>query len=92
MCSATFGDDMWSCRGVGLTRVLAAIRLRSGATVSLVFESPGSYKTKKADTVKQLQAREAAAAAAQQKKDALLQELERDEVKLKKGKGFFGLF
>ena len=41
MCSATFGDDMWSTRGVGLTRVLAAIRVRSGATVKLVFESPG---------------------------------------------------
>ena len=24
MCSATFGNDMWSTRGVGLTRVLAA--------------------------------------------------------------------
>ena len=27
MCSATFGNEMWSCRGVGLTRVLAAIRV-----------------------------------------------------------------
>jgi hypothetical protein len=92
MCSATFGDDMWSCRGVGLARVLAAIRVRAGPTVSLVFESPGGYKNKKADTLKQLQAREAAAAAAQLKKDALLKELEQDEVRLKKGKGFFGLF
>lgn len=92
MCSATFGDEMWSCRGVGLTRVLAAIRLRAGASVSLVFESPGSYKTKKAETLKQMQTREAAAVAAQRKKDDLLSELERDEVRLKKGKGFFGLF
>jgi len=30
MCSATFGSQMWSCRGVGLTRVLAAIRVRAG--------------------------------------------------------------
>lgn len=92
MCSATFGTEMWSCRGVGLTRVLAAIRVRAGPTVSLVFESPGKYKVKKADTLKQLQAREAAAAAAQLKKDELLTELEQDEMKLKKGKGFFGLF
>lgn len=27
MCSATFGNEMWTCRGVGLTRVLAAIRV-----------------------------------------------------------------
>ncbi len=29
MCSATFGDDMWSCRGVGLGRVLSAIKVRN---------------------------------------------------------------
>ena len=29
MCSATFGDDMWSCRGVGLNRVLASIKVRN---------------------------------------------------------------
>jgi C-terminal processing protease CtpA/Prc len=34
MCSATFGDQMWSTRGVGLSRVLAAIRVRAGPTVS----------------------------------------------------------
>eukprot|EP01083_Nonionella_stella_P182791 658674_1 len=27
MCSATFGDQMWTCRGAGLTRVLAAFRV-----------------------------------------------------------------
>ena len=91
MCSATFGDQMWSTRGVGLSRVLAAIRLRSGATVRLVFESPGEYKKKAATTTKQKEAMEAARIAAQQKKDRLLSELERDEQKLKKGK-FLGLF
>jgi uncharacterized protein YaiL (DUF2058 family) len=91
MCSATFGDEMWSCRGVGLTRVLAAIRVRAGPIVKLVVESRGAVKTKRADTVKQLQAREAAATAAQAKKDQLLSQLERDEQKLKKGK-FLGLF
>jgi hypothetical protein len=92
MCSATFGDEMWSTRGVGLTRVLAAIRVRSGATVKLVFESPKTLAKKQSDTMKQIQAREAAAVAAQAKKDKLLAELEQDELKLKKGKGFFGLF
>lgn len=91
MCSATFGDQMWSTRGVGLTRVLAAIRVRAGPTVKLVFESPNQYKKKKATTSAQRKAADDARAAAQAKKDSLLAELEKDEAKLKKGK-FFGLF
>ena len=91
MCSATFGDDMWSTRGVGLTRVLAAIRVRAGPTVKLVFESPKQYKRKKEVTTKELKAREEAEKAAQKKKDQLLAELEDTEKKLKKGK-FLGLF
>jgi len=91
MCSATFGDQMWSTRGVGLTRVLAAIRVRAGPTVKLVLESPKGYKKKQAATQAQLAAKEKAYAAAQAKKDALLSELEQDEARLKKGK-FFGLF
>ena len=91
MCSATFGNEMWSTRGVGLARVLAAIRVRSGPTVSLVFESPNQYKKKALTSAKQREAMEEARRAAQEKKDRLLQELEKDEVKLKKGK-FLGLF
>jgi hypothetical protein len=78
MVSSTFGDDMWSTRGVGLTRVLAAIRVRSGP-VKLVFESPGSSKKKQVATAQKLRAKEEAAEAAQRKKDALLGELEKDE-------------
>ena len=91
MCSATFGDEMWSTRGVGLTRVLAAIRVRAGNTVKLVVESPRGYERKRALTTQQVKAREEAQKAAQAKKDALLVELEKDEKKLKKGK-FLGLF
>lgn len=91
MCSATFGDEMWSTRGVGLTRVLAAIRVRSGPTVKLVFESPNQYKKKAAISTKQRAAMEEARKAAQAKKDKLLEELEKDEQKLNKGK-FLGLF
>lgn len=91
MCSATFGDDMWSTRGVGLTRVLAAIRVRAGPTVKLVFESQTQYQKKASVTSKQAQAAEDARRAAQAKKDALLDELEKDEKRLKKGK-FLGLF
>ena len=91
MCSATFGDQMWSTRGVGLTRVLAAIRVRAGPTVKLVFESPNQYQKKRAMSSAQRKAADDARAAAQAKKDVLLAELEQDEEKLKKGK-FFGLF
>jgi len=91
MCSATFGDQMWSCRGVGLTRVLAAIRVRAGPTVKLVFESPTETKNKVKISAKAVQAAEEARANAQAKRDKLLQELEQDEKKLKKGK-FLGLF
>jgi hypothetical protein len=91
MCSATFGDEMWSTRGVGLTRVLAAIRVRAGPSVKLVFESPNQYKKKAAISSKQRAAMEEARQAAQAKKDSLLEELEKDEKKLNKGK-FLGLF
>lgn len=91
MCSATFGNDMWSTRGVGLTRVLAAIRVRAGPTVSLVFESPNQYQKKAAMSTKQQKAMEEARLKAQAKKDQLLSQLEEDEGKLKKGK-FLGLF
>jgi len=91
MCSATFGDDMWSTRGVGLTRVLAAIRVRAGPYVKLCFESPGQYGKRAQMSTKQAEAAEAARIAAQAKKDKLLDQLENDEKKLKKG-NFFGLF
>jgi hypothetical protein len=91
MCSATFGDEMWSCRGVGLTRVLAAIRVRAGPTVSLVFESRQEKKLKGAEVSRQAKAAQEARERAQAKRDKLLQELEDDEKRLKKGK-FLGLF
>lgn len=91
MCSATFGDQMWSCRGAGLTRVLAAIRIRAGPTVKLVFESTTETKAKRGNAAKAAKAVEEARVRAQEKKDQLLAELERDEKRLKKGK-FLGLF
>jgi hypothetical protein len=91
MCSATFGDQMWSTRGVGLTRVLAAIRVRSGPTVKLVFENVTEGRKKVASTIKQAKAMDDARIASQAKKDQLLTQLEKDELKLKKGK-FLGLF
>jgi hypothetical protein len=91
MCSATFGTQMWSTRGVGLTRVLAAIRVRAGSTIKLVVENKAGYKKKAALTAQQQKATATAAQQAQKKKDSLLKELEKDEGKLKRGK-FLGLF
>ncbi len=34
MCSATFGNQMWSTRGAGLDRVMRAIEVRAGPTCS----------------------------------------------------------
>lgn len=82
---------MWSTRGVGLTRVLAAIRVRAGPTVKLVFENPREGKKMASITAQKIKAQEEARVAAQAKKDQLLKELEKDEQKLKKGK-FLGLF
>jgi hypothetical protein len=91
MCSATFGNQLWSTRGAGLTRVLAAIRVRAGPTVKLVLESKAGYQKKATVTAQQKKAMEAAAEQAQKKKDSLLTQLEKDESKLKRGK-FLGLF
>ena len=82
---------MWSTRGVGLSRVLAAIRVRAGPTVKLVFETPSQYQKKAKMTTAQRKAMEDAKIAAQAKKDRLLEELEDSEKKIKKGK-LFGLF
>ena len=61
-----------------MSRVLAAIRVRSGR-VRLVFESPQEYKKTVEMTTKQIKAKEDAAVAAQEQKDQLLAELESDE-------------
>merc|ERR1719387_702373 len=40
MVSATFGDEMWSARGIGKYRLEKSIAVRQGATISLVLENP----------------------------------------------------
>jgi len=44
MVSATFGDEMWSARGIGKYRLEKSIAVRQGATISLVLENPGDLK------------------------------------------------
>ena len=91
MCSATFGSQLWSCRGAGLTRILAAIRVRAGPTVTLVLENTNEKTSKVKSTAKAMKAADDARIKAQEKKDQLLSQLEQDEKRLKTKK-FLGLF
>lgn len=40
MVSATFGNDLWSVRGAGLDRVMKAIKVRVGTSVSVSLTHP----------------------------------------------------
>jgi len=95
MVSATFGDDMWSARGAGLTRVMSTIKVRNSKPVRLVLEAANEAEEKKRRLIafKELTADQKAAK--KQKDDELLAAmLEEDKELFKKGvkKGFFGLF
>merc|ERR1719440_2197842 len=46
MVSATFGDEMWSSRGVGKYRLEKSIAVRQGMTISFVVESPDDNSKK----------------------------------------------
>ena len=46
MVSATFGDDLWSARGVGLNRVLVSIKSRNTKPVTLVLEAKNEAEEK----------------------------------------------
>ncbi|KAA8498018.1 hypothetical protein FVE85_5603 [Porphyridium purpureum] len=50
--SATFGDEVWSTRGIGLARVMKSIEVRQGDFVTLVLESPEQVSEKKKLAVK----------------------------------------
>merc|ERR1719454_2480751 len=47
MVSATFGDEMWSARGVGKMRLEKSIAVRQGATISFVLESSDDNSKKR---------------------------------------------
>jgi hypothetical protein len=55
--SATFGDEVWSTRGVGLDRVLKSIRVRSGNYVTLVLETPDKLSERKESSTLEAEAR-----------------------------------
>lgn len=95
MVSATFGDDLWSCRGVGLGRVMTTIKSRNTKPVTIVLEAATEAEEKKRRAIAFKELSDAEKAVKKQKDDDLLADmLQEDRELLKKGlkKGFFGLF
>jgi len=84
MVSATFGDEMWSARGVGKYRLEKSIAVRQGNGISFVLENRDDFSEKR---MREL--------AAQQKKEdekvSRLQKMMTKEVEEKK-QGPFGLW
>ena len=91
MVSATFGDQLWSCRGVGLSRVTRAIKVRRGP-VTMVFENARERKGVFERTGRAKGQRDEAKKKSEEKRDSLPRELEEDEGDMREKKGFFGLF
>merc|ERR1719163_1082223 len=92
MTSATFGDQMWSCRGVGLSRVLRAIKVRQGTQVTLVLEGKAAMN-KKVGGIFSRENKAAAKKAAESEEEK--RERPRAEVQEERGaaaKGWFGIF
>ena len=91
MCSATFGNQMWSTRGAGLDRVMRAIEVRAGPTCSLVLQSKAEQKNFLADMFgQQKKVQQQRIEDAATKRETLEAEVkaERDEA----AKGWFGIF
>merc|ERR1712166_217698 len=55
--SATFGDEVWSTRGIGLDRVLKSIKIRSGDFVTLVLEAIDENESQKTIAAKNAEER-----------------------------------
>mmetsp|Transcript_15369 Transcript_15369/g.20641 ORF Transcript_15369/g.20641 Transcript_15369/m.20641 type:complete len:203 (-) Transcript_15369:136-744(-) len=90
MVSATFGNDMWSTKGAGLSRVMKAIKVRVGTSVKLVaMDKKNAAKIAKLNVMSAAKRRELEEAE-QERKDRLLAEIkeETDEARKK----LFGIF
>jgi hypothetical protein len=80
MVSATFGNEMWSARGIGKYRLEKSIAVRQGATLSLVLETPDNLMNRRAELDK---------AKKQQAMVSRLQKQLTEEVETEKKKGWF---
>ena len=85
MVSATFGDEMWSARGVGKYRLEKSIAVRQGMFIKFVVEQSDDNSKKRQKEIAELQKKEKA-------KTTRLQQQLAAEVDAQKGKkkGFFG--
>jgi len=93
MASATFGDEMWSCRGVGLGRVTSTIKVRNTKPVKLVLEAPNEQEEKRRRSIAYAEKSEAEKKEIKIKEEELMKAMqEDDEQLLKKRKGLFGLW
>jgi C-terminal processing protease CtpA/Prc len=93
MVSATFGDDMWSARGVGLDRVVKSIQVRNTKPVKLALEARNEQEEKKRQAIAFKELTEAEKAAKQQRDDDLLAAMQEDDKSLRKKRtGFLGLW
>lgn len=85
MVSATFGDEMWSARGVGKYRLEKSIAVRQGMTISFVVENRDDFSEKRMRELAEAQKKEA-------EKISRLQKMMTQEVDAEKKKGPFGLW
>lgn len=85
MVSATFGDEMWSARGVGKYRLEKSIAVRQGMTISFVVEGSDKDAKKRMKEMVEKQTKE-------QERVSRLQKMLSDEVNAEKKKGPFGLW
>ncbi|KAJ1440241.1 hypothetical protein B484DRAFT_443543 [Ochromonadaceae sp. CCMP2298] len=93
MVSATFGDDMWSCEGVGLTRVMSCIKVRNTKPVKFVLKAATEAEEKKRMAIVFREPTKAEKEAQLLRDDELLSAMESDNKGLlKKRKGLFGLW
>merc|ERR1719265_1674412 len=83
MVSATFGDEMWSARGVGKYRLEKSIAVRQGMTISFVLEAKDADNKKRMAQMAKEQERQAVRMTRLQKQLA-------DEVEAEKDKGATG--
>ena len=90
MCSATFGNQMWSTRGAGLDRVMRAIEVRAGPC-SLVLQSKAEQRNFLADMFgQQKKVQQQRIADAQTKREILEAEVKAERKEA--AKGWFGIF
>lgn len=91
--SATFGNDMWSTRRVGLSRVLTTIRMRNTSPVRLVLENPDQMEEQRLRAIAFAEKSDEEKKIQKIKDDELLASmLEEDKKLLNKRKGFLGLW